>query len=798
LGPAILIAAAMAPASARAQTYVTYWGDLHGHTMNSPVTLDQATVDAYLAYARTTKGLHFAALTEKDFDLSDAEWTLCRNRASALTNSSFVALSAFEWGDETYGDFGHRPVYYVNDSQPIFRSDQSANDHVSELLENVVANTYGFTNVAHPDLSNFDTDWAYFDGASDRVAEIYSRHGHYEDGEQGVQQALAAGLRFGFIGVSDTRSAQPGDYGLTAVLATSLTKSNLHAALKARRCYATTGARILLRVRADGHEMGAAYTSTTGPTFNVDCTPPGNLQRIEVLKNNVVVYVFTPSGFAKPLAAEEWRSAPVTSGMEWTAASTDDGDWEALPELRLARDGASRWRARRRVQVADPGAGAVLHARIPGPHRIWVNGRLVVDSEQLHRDEPGRPHDCRGDDAHDLVGSLEHYAHLGFYDLGALGVPLLRGDNLVAVEADAKTGGDALASVELRLPSTAGAPVSFTWADNTFNGSAFYYVRVTQTDGHQAWSSPIWVDRTAPDTTPPLAPTKLRASKDSGDVYLSWSKVTKDIANNIETVSMYRIFRGATPDFAPDRGGFTNQIGTTTKSTYRDNNALGTGADYYYRVTTVDVANNESPAHSNLAYKRRHALQFHTGISNIYWLSIPYQPIYTNANGVARELNGGSSGPVTKVLRWESTAQRPSSWAYFAGRWVGTNFTLTSGQAVAVTIDRDLNAVMVGAHEDNSVVRLTHNPAGGSLNWVAVPVHSPHQMAFNLVQDINNGYAPAVVTAITRLNPDLQTYQTYQWNGGTWSGTNFIVLPGEAFGVEVGTTADWSPDTVQP
>src|SRR5205085_10976384 len=140
-----------------------------------------------------------------------------------------------------------------------------------------------------------------------------------------------------------------------------------------------------------------------------------------------------------------------------------------------------------------------------------------------------------------------------------------------------------------------GVPVSFTWADNAFNGAAYYYVRVTQTDGQQAWGSPIWVDRLAPDLTPPLAPVKLRASKDANDVYLSWPKVTKDTSGNVETVSMYRIFRGTTPDFAADRTNLTNQIGTTTKSTYRDLGALTSGIDYYYRVSTVDAANNQSP-----------------------------------------------------------------------------------------------------------------------------------------------------------------------------------------------------------
>lgn len=33
------------------------------------------------------------------------------------------------------------------------------------------------------------------------------------------------------------------------------------------------------------------------------------------------------------------------------------------------------------------------------------------------------------------------------------------------------------------------------WIDNAEFETDFYYVRVTQRDGHRAWSSPIWVSR---------------------------------------------------------------------------------------------------------------------------------------------------------------------------------------------------------------------------------------------------------------------------------------------------------------
>src|SRR3989442_2776324 len=113
------LAAAAEPPAAAPVTYNVYWGDLHGHTMDSPVTLTPATIDSYIRYGRDTQHLDFVALTEKDFDLSDSEWSDCKSKAAAYTSPSFVAFSAFEWGDAQFGSYGQRPVYFLTHHQPL-------------------------------------------------------------------------------------------------------------------------------------------------------------------------------------------------------------------------------------------------------------------------------------------------------------------------------------------------------------------------------------------------------------------------------------------------------------------------------------------------------------------------------------------------------------------------------------------------------------------------------------------------------------------------------------------------------
>ena len=95
-----------------------------------------------------------------------------------------------------------------------------------------------------------------------------------------VQDALALGHRLGFVGGTDNHYAQPGstrcpkggvDFrdrvtgGLTAVFAPALTSEAILAALRARRCYATTGARMILDFRVEGRPMGEELETACGP-----------------------------------------------------------------------------------------------------------------------------------------------------------------------------------------------------------------------------------------------------------------------------------------------------------------------------------------------------------------------------------------------------------------------------------------------------------------------------------------------------------------------------------------------------
>ncbi len=98
---------------------------------------------------------------------------------------------------------------------------------------------------------------------------------------------------------------------------------------------------------------------------------------------------------------------------------------------------------------------------------------------------------------------------------------------------------------------------------------------------------PVW----AADVTRPAEVAGVAATKTVSDVLLTWPAVTLDAAGNAETVSQYRVYRASTPDFVPNAG---NRIGTPAGPTFADSGAASNANNYFYLVTAVDAAGNES------------------------------------------------------------------------------------------------------------------------------------------------------------------------------------------------------------
>jgi len=147
--------------------------------------------------------------------------------------------------------------------------------------------------------------------------------------DNSVRHGLARGYRLGLIASADSHDGLPGNAswmrirrgyrgGLVAVNAPQLTREAVFDALWERRCYGTTGARILLQFRLNQAEMGQEVCSETDRQqrhLRVEVAGTAPIAEVAVVRNGQEVWTHPGDG---------WEA-----DVEWV----DDGDFAeaALP-----------------------------------------------------------------------------------------------------------------------------------------------------------------------------------------------------------------------------------------------------------------------------------------------------------------------------------------------------------------------------------------------------------------------------------------------------------------------------------
>lgn len=315
-----------------------YWGDLHGHSSHSDGT---GTPDAYYTYARDAARLDFAVLTDHDhfgvrfLDASPDIWEEIRDAAQRADDPGrFVALLGYEWTSWLYG---HRHVVYFDGEGEVLSSVGGRTTTPRELwdaLEGRAALTFAHHSAGGP----IATDWSFPpDPVLEPVTEVMSVHGSSEAADSPspirgglpgrfVRDQLEHGLRLGFVGSGDSHDGHPGHAhlspysgyrrsrpdpsgrrpperlgqgGLAAVRARRLEPEALLEAFRARRTYATSGPRILLRTRIEGHEMGERIEAAAlppEPVLVVGVAGTAELDRIEVVRRGEPVVAHDARG----------------------------------------------------------------------------------------------------------------------------------------------------------------------------------------------------------------------------------------------------------------------------------------------------------------------------------------------------------------------------------------------------------------------------------------------------------------------------------------------------------------------
>jgi hypothetical protein len=210
--------------------------------------------------------------------------------------------------EKPYGYYGHRNLILGDTFFPKW-FDSSNGDTPSALWSALRRMRANFVNIPHQlaDTGNVPTDWTFIDADAQPVAEIFQVRGSYEHHgaprqaarsvpEPGyfIQDAWARGTIIGVIASPD----HGGGRGKACVYAPELTRDAILKAMKERHTFGTTAARMFLDVRVNGRLMGEKIAAAAGKPVEVRVRArcPGDIERIEVCRNNQYIYTVRPPG----------------------------------------------------------------------------------------------------------------------------------------------------------------------------------------------------------------------------------------------------------------------------------------------------------------------------------------------------------------------------------------------------------------------------------------------------------------------------------------------------------------------
>jgi hypothetical protein len=459
-----------------------YWGDLHAQ---SDATVGTGTEEEYFSFARDAAHLDFASHQGNDFQMTGDDWQRLNEVVRRFhRDGEFVVFPGYEWSGNTSAG-GDRNVFYREEGRPIIRSShwqipEVAEDaltpaHPADELFRRLREHIGIDNVllgAHVGGRYADIR-QYFDEELGPLVEVVSCWGVFE---WMLWDAFDAGYIIGVMGNSDGHKGRPGAEGpgagefgiaggLTCALAQSLTRRDIWNALRERRCYATTGARIDLNFEINDQPMGSILTTRAAQaTATVRGTAP--LASLTLYRGRAEYSRVRPDEFSRcddsPRVRVSWSGSRMRSRgrrMQW------DGS------IRVSE---ARIRAAKTFQFDSALDGITAQTECTVEFQSQTTGD--VDGIDLWLD-----HAHRGTLAFDGIAGCYEVAlnelkggESQIFDVGGL-------DLQVRVERypHALTQ----RSLELRcdLPAQSGdKPVP-------------WFVKAVQEDGHIAWSSPITI-----------------------------------------------------------------------------------------------------------------------------------------------------------------------------------------------------------------------------------------------------------------------------------------------------------------
>ncbi|MEJ0077900.1 MAG: DUF3604 domain-containing protein [Alphaproteobacteria bacterium] len=482
---------------ARAAPLRRYWGDLHGQ---SGETIGMGSAEDYFRYARDAAFIDIVGHQGNDFQITDAFWKRLNELTAEFDQpGKFVCLPGYEWSGNT-GMGGDRNIFYRREGRPIRRSShilvqgETSTEaiYTADALFRALEGEDAVV-IAHVGGRYADVKYAH-DGRLERAVEVHSTWGTFE---WLLHDAFEKGFRVGVVCHSDDHKGRPGATrpgassfgavgGLTCYLMPELTRDALFEALRKRHHYGTTSPRIFIDVRGttDQAVMRFSGDPLLGPAHEEKVT--------QVMMGDIV----RPGRVPLRLKVDVIGTAPIERvDILWGAEVA--GTIRGYQSADLGR----------RVRVLWHGA----EYRGRGRETLW-NGKLTVSGNRIARFAPvnflNPERKVVGTGEGTLTWTSVTTGNLAGIDLW---LDEARAGSL-SIETNVVSGTVELASLTdqtiafdggglgrqlsvYRLPEDDWDRSTTFQQEVQFRGAADLpiWFRVTQADGNQAWTSPIYL-----------------------------------------------------------------------------------------------------------------------------------------------------------------------------------------------------------------------------------------------------------------------------------------------------------------
>ena len=459
------------------------WGDLHAQSV---IGCGARSIDAYFKHARDFAATDFGSHQANCFLVSNPEWKDTeRSTAEIHEDRRFVTLLGVEWSAASACGGDHN-LYFPGDSAALHRCSHEFVDDKSDVstdlkhVDDLYAHYRGSDTLVAVHVGGRTADLRWHEPQLERLIEVHSTHA---TSEWFLLDALKRGYRMGVIAGSDSVDGRPGAShpghmavrnvrgGLTAVEMPELTRSALWSALKSRRCYGTTGARILLRLTAGtGHinaHMGDEIRVSKLPSFEVMVEGTAPLESVDFFRDDVMLESIDV--IDRCAVAGELSNA-IRIG--W-CGTTAPGNWQ--------------------------------RARMLWEGELSVHGARIIDATPWALDSPDEGIIERDDHrlrfrsitAGDWDGFIVTLDDSSVAELTFVTQPMMLHARLSDLKSSPRVfaADNPARKVELRRLPRAMPPTGWRGAFDDPSpppGAHAYWIRVRQSDGEFAWSTPIF------------------------------------------------------------------------------------------------------------------------------------------------------------------------------------------------------------------------------------------------------------------------------------------------------------------